>query len=88
MYFVILTTVFLVIIGIGALWIWALLHCRGNQLLPWTHMEWWLLFIAVTPPIGALIYLYFHRHDPVSLDFRGSHRAATITRHGTQTGQR
>jgi uncharacterized membrane protein YhaH (DUF805 family) len=68
MYFVIFVTIFSAFIAVITLWIWALLHCRGNQRLARIQMERWLIFIGITPPIGALIYLFLHRHDPVSLD--------------------
>jgi hypothetical protein len=73
MYFVIFVTVTSAFIGLACIWIWALLHCRGNQHLDRVHMERWLIFIGLTPPIGALIYLYLHRHDPMSLDMRLKH---------------
>ena len=73
MYFVIFVTVLSILAALTFIWVWALLHCRSNQKLSQAQMERWLLFIALTPMVGALAYHYFHRHDPVVLNMRLKH---------------
>ena len=73
MYFVICVTFFSILAAIAYTWIWALLHCRGNLRLARVRMEWWLIFIAITPPFGALAYLLLHRDDPMVLHLGAKH---------------
>jgi hypothetical protein len=72
MYFVIFVTVCSVLAAFAGIWMWALLHCWGNERLVRLHKERWVIFIGLTPPIGALIYFYWHRHDPVVVDLHRS----------------
>jgi hypothetical protein len=68
MYFVIFVTFVSVLVALTYLWVSALLHCRGNQRLSPAQMERWLLFIALTPLVGAVFYHYLHRNDPTTLN--------------------
>lgn len=68
MYFVILLTFFGALGLLAGIWILALLRCWGNLRLGRVEKERWLIFIALTPPIGAIIYFLRHRHDPELLN--------------------
>jgi hypothetical protein len=52
---------FLVMVGLTVLWIWTLIDCIKNESTEGNERIVWVVVIAVTHWIGALIYLIVRR---------------------------
>ena len=61
MEFVIILIWLFIIVGLMALWIWMLIDCIKNESTEGNERIVWVVVIAVTHWIGALIYLIVRR---------------------------
>ena len=52
---------FSIVIGLMVLWIWVLIDCIKNESIEGNERIVWVVVIAVTHWIGALIYLIVRR---------------------------